>query len=116
MVLVDTSVWINHFRNSDSQLIELLKSNQVACHSLIVGEIACGSLHNRHKTIALLKALPMLDDANSILEFIEDNKLMSKGVGIVDISLLASASLNQTKLWTVDKRLHAIAVNLNLVS
>ena len=114
MVLVDTSVWINHFRNSESQLIELLKNNQVACHPLIVGEIACGSLHNRHKTIALLQALPMLNNADNVLEFIEENSIMSKGVGIVDVSLLASARLNQTTLWTVDKRLHAIAVDLNL--
>jgi len=114
MILVDTSVWINHFRKHDQQLANFLQQGLVVCYPLIVGELACGNLHNRHKILALLNSLEMVEDATNILNFIEENKLMGRGIGIVDVSLLSSAYFSGVSLWTVDKRLHNIAAELQL--
>ena len=116
MILVDTSVWINHFREYNSQLANLLEQGQVMCHSLIIGELACGYLHNRHKILNLLSALPSAGESTDALHFIERNKLMGRGVGIVDVLLLASASLSEVSFWTMDKRLHNIAIELKLAA
>jgi predicted nucleic acid-binding protein len=114
VILVDTSVWINHFREYNSQLANLLEQGQVMCHPLIIGELACGHLHSRQKILNLLSALPRAEESTDILYFIEINKLMGRGIGIVDILLLASASSTEVSFWTMDKRLHDIAVELEL--
>lgn len=116
MVLVDTSVWINHLRDGHRHLERLLLEGDVVCHSHIIGELACGNLKNRNEIISLLQALPMASIAEfpEFLHFIEHNKLSGKGIGFVDVHLLASARLNQVLLWTADKRLKAAASDLHL--
>lgn len=108
MVLVDTSVWVHHLREGDSELEHLLNSGQVMCHPYIVGELACGNLKNRREVISLLQLLPSATVAKheEILQFIELNHLMGKGLGYVDIHLSASAVLTGAPLWTYDKKLN----------
>ena len=116
MVLVDTSVWINHFRKTDKRLGRLLFDGQVVCHPHIIGELACGNIKNRQEIISLLQVLPQiaLVEFDEFLFFIEQNQLYGKGIGFVDIHLLASAKLDQIPLWTADKRLQAASAALNL--
>ncbi|WP_353572015.1 PIN domain-containing protein [Candidatus Albibeggiatoa sp. nov. BB20] len=116
MILVDTSVWINHLHKQDEQLTNLLIKNQIICHPLVIGELACGNLHQRQKILSLLKALPTIQEVNTldVLDFIEQQKLMGRGIGIVDITLLFATYIHQIKLWTEDKRLKTVAKTLNL--
>lgn len=114
MILVDTSVWVHHLRIGDAQLVALLNANSVLMHPLVLGEIACGSLSTRGPTIELLQQLPMAPVAEyeEVLGYIEAHELHGKGVGYVDVHLLASAAIGGTPLWTRDRRLHATAVIL----
>jgi predicted nucleic acid-binding protein len=116
VVIVDTSVWINHFNSSDLDLVLLLDSNRVLMHDFVLGEIACGSLKSRIQKLELLNNLPKpaIADISEVLFFIEKNKLMSKGIGFVDTHLLASASISKCKVWTYDKRLQLVAEQLKL--
>ncbi len=116
MVLVDTSIWINHLRDGDRHLEKLLFDGDVLCHTHIIGELACGNLKNRKEILELFHSLPLASgiDFQEFLYFIEQNKLSGRGVGFVDIQLLASAQLGQVPLWTADKRLKAAAVDLDL--
>ncbi len=116
MVLVDTSIWVAHFRKGDSHLQELLVDEQVLCHPFILGELACGGLKNRKEIISLLKALPgaITAETDEILEFIEHQKLIGVGIGLVDVHLLASALLTKALLWTSDRSLRAAATRLNI--
>ena len=116
MVLADTSVWINHLRDGDRHLEKLLFDGDVVCHTHIIGELACGNLKNRKEIISLLKSLPTapIIEFQEYLYFIEHNQLSGKGIGFVDIHLLASAKLGQVPLWTADKRLKAAAADLDL--
>ena len=112
MVLVDTSIWVAHFRNGNAQLSDLLNDGQVLCHPFIVGELACGLLKRRVKILTHLQALPQAEVAedDEILEFIDQRRLMGKGIGLVDVHLLASALLTNVLLWTTDRRLRSAAV------
>ena len=116
LILVDTSVWIKHLRVSDKILIRLLEQGLVACHPFIIGELACGDIKNRHEIIRLLNDLPSTDilDHDDILEFIEYRKIMNKGIGYVDVHLLASALVSETPLWTLDKALRNISNQLSI--
>ena len=116
MVLVDTSVWINHLRNKDQHLEELLLEGEVVCHPHIIGELACGNIKNRHEIISLLQALPQtpLVDFQEFFYFIDQNQLHGNGIGFVDIHLLASAKLGHVFLWTADKRLKAASAALTI--
>jgi predicted nucleic acid-binding protein len=116
VVIVDTSVWINHFNSSDLNLVALLESNRVLMHDFVIGEIACGSLKARVQKLELLNNLPRpaIADISEVLFFIERNKLMSKGIGFVDTHLLASASISKCKVWTYEKRLQLAAEQLKL--
>ena len=118
MILVDTSVWVDHFRRGDVELVDLLKRNAVVMHPLVVDEIACGSLADRTLILGLLQELPSAIVANSeeVLGFIERHNLSGKGIGYVDVHLLASAALGNTKLWTRDKRLSVVAYELGVAS
>ncbi len=111
MILVDTSVWILHLREGSDKLISLLNKGEVVCHPFIIGEIASGNLKNRSEIIRLLHALPcaIVAEAEEILQFIENKELMGKGIGYIDIHLLASALLMNARLWTLDKRLDSVA-------
>jgi hypothetical protein len=114
MILVDTSVWIEHLRSGTIGLETVLDEGNVTCHPLIIGELACGNLKNRTEILTLLKSLPLASRANDdeALKFVEDRKLMGKGLGYIDIHLLMSALLNKIPLWTLDKRLHELATSL----
>ncbi len=116
MVLVDTSIWITHLREGNKQLEELLMDARVMCHPFIIGELACGNIKNRNEIIPLLEALPAAQvvDFDEFLFFTDHNQLMGKGIGFVDIHLLASAKLAGVKLWTADKRLASAADQLKL--
>ena len=118
MVLVDTSVWIRHFRHRDPQLEDLLLNGRVVCHPFIIGELACGNLRNREEILTLLSALPraITADHEEILRFIEIHKLMGKGLGYVDVHLLASARLSGIDFWTRDRNLENAARKLNISS
>lgn len=116
MVLVDTSVWVEHLRSGTIGLEALLNDGDVVCHPFIIGELACGNLKKRTEILSLLKELPQAiqaDDAE-VIKFIEDHKLMGKGLGYIDIHLLMSAMLTNISLWTLDKRLHAVSMKLRL--
>ena len=111
MVLVDTSIWVTHLRQGSRQLEKLLMDAEVMCHQFIIGELACGNLKNRNEIISLLQSLPMAPaiEFGEFLFFIERNQLMGKGIGFVDIHILASAHLTGVPLWTADKRLKSAA-------
>ena len=116
-ILVDTSIWVDHLRNNDVQLVYLLKHNQVLMHPMIRGELACAYVHNRNQLLSLLKNLPQIAEAthDEALYCLESNKLMGKGIGFVDLHLLASVFLEaNVLLWTRDRRLHKLALSLNL--
>ena len=116
MVLVDTSIWVTHLRQGNRQLEKLLIDAEVMCHSFIIGELACGNLKNRNEIISLLQSLPMAPtiEFDEFLFFVDRNHLMGKGVGFVDVHLLASAQLAGTPLWTADKKLKSSADQLEL--
>jgi len=115
MILVDTAVWIDHFRKNNPQLKVLLMQGLVATHPLVIGELACGNLKQRNDILSWLSHLPVADlaDHHEILYFIEERHLMGLGIGIVDIHLLASAIISKFPIWTRDKRLKTAAQNLN---
>jgi len=116
MILVDTSVWVNHLRDGDQHLKKLLFDGDVVCHSHIIGELACGNIKNRKEIILLLQSLPTAPhvEFQEFLYFIKQNHLYGKRVGFVDIHLLASAQLGQIPLWTTDRRLKVAATELGL--
>jgi len=115
MVLVDTSVWISHFRNTHQGLAELLNAGEVVCHPFVIGELACDNLANRTTIISLLEALPLASAATpeEVLIFIEAQHLMGKGLGYIDVHLLAAALLNGVSLWTLDVKLGKAAGRLD---
>jgi hypothetical protein len=107
MILVDTSVWIAHFRKGGSSLAELLSEALVLVHPFVVGELACGNLRNRARILTDLEALPSPVSATheEVIRLIEDRKLWGLGIGWIDAHLLASALLSDCQLWTLDRRL-----------
>ena len=117
MILVDTSVWIDHLRKGDEKLAARLNRSEVLTHPFVVGELACGNLRNRSGILALFLNLPrtMLATDDEVLLFIERNELMERGIGYVDAHLLAATALTAPALiWTRDKRLGDVASLLGL--
>ena len=116
MILIDTSVWIDHLRQRDDHLVITLLAGHVLIHPWVIGEIACGSLKDREQVLDLLRSLPLCSVAleDEVLLFIEQNKLMARGIGYVDVHLLASTNLSGATLWTRDKRLLIIAKEMNI--
>ena len=116
MVLVDTSVWVNHLRRGDPHLRDLLRDGMVLCHAWVIGELACGNLRRRTEILGLLEDLPGAEVADhaEVLEFIERRRLMGRGVGYIDVHLLASALLSHVPLWTTDKPLARVAADLGV--
>jgi len=116
MVLVDTSVWIAHFKKGNRRLVELLTKSEVACHPFVIGELACGWLKNRREILSLMRTLPTarVAEDEEILRFIETNNLMGMGIGLVDVHLLASALLTDIPLWTYDRKLRMTAQKLGV--
>ena len=117
MILVDTSVWVDHLRGAETGLTPLLYDNQVLAHPMVVGELACGSLGNRAEVLGLLSGLPQAPVATDqeVLAFIEHHRLMGRGIGYIDAHLLAATALAASAhLWTIDPRLMKVAVDLGL--
>jgi len=116
MILVDTSIWIAHLREGNKHLEKLLMNAEVVCHSFIIGELACGNLKNREEILSLLQALPAAAtiDHTEFLYFLDHNKLMGRGIGFVDVHLLASATLSDIPLWTSDKKLLNVTTELHI--
>ena len=111
MVLVDTSVWIAHLRERQAALAEILGDGQVLMHPFVTGELACGNLNKRADVLADLTALPaaiIASDAE-VMRLVEGRRLWGRGLGWIDVHLLASALLTHCRLWTLDKRLGAAA-------
>ena len=109
--LADTSIWIDHLNNKNDELSLLLKENRVYIHPFIIGEIACGNLSNRDEILHLLNQLPMAESVTheEALLFLTRNKLYGKGIGWIDVHLLAACALSNLKLITLDKRLQKAA-------
>ena len=119
MLLTDTSVWVDHLRMGDAQLVQELHNNTICIHPFIIGEIALGSLKNRQEILSLLGNLPFSPIASDaeIRTMIEERKLYARGIGYVDCHLLASTILRPgNKIWTRDKRLASVAHDLGLLS
>lgn len=117
MILIDTSIWIDHLRVGDDGLVGLLNSTQVLIHPFVTGELACGNLSNRTEVLRLLEDLPQTPvvSQNEVLFFIEHNKLTGQGIGFIDAHLLAATALvDGLCIWTRDKRLQLVARALDL--
>lgn len=117
MILVDTSIWIDHFRKSEAILSERLLERKILSHPFTIGELACGNLVNRKQVLDRFADLPQAPVASDdeVLRLIEIHRLMGRGIGYIDAHLLASTALsNNTRLWTRDLRLRSIAEELEL--
>jgi len=117
MILVDTSVWIDHLRHGDEELTRLLNAGRVLTHRFVIGELALGNLQNRNIVLSALQNLPQVTAASDeeALHFIENNALFATGIGYIDAHLLAAVRLSPgTLLWTRDKRLLAVSARLGL--
>lgn len=116
MILVDTSVWVDHLRRGNARLGGLLEATQVSCHPFIVGELACGNLRKRDQILGHLAHLPQVNLAshNEVMELVERRRLMGTGLGWIDAHLLAAALLAGALLWTMDASLAAAARRLHV--
>jgi predicted nucleic acid-binding protein len=119
VILVDTSVWIEHLRSGDSRLVELLEGRQVLAHPFVVGELALGNIKRRAMILDALGDLPRASVASDdeVLGLIEGRSLFGLGIGYVDVHLLASALLSDdASLWTRDRRLNDVAQRLGVAA
>jgi predicted nucleic acid-binding protein len=119
MILVDSSVWVDHLRSGDAALVSLLERGRVLAHPFVVGELALGSLRQRGVILGALQALPqaIVASDDEVLGFIAQQNLSGLGIGYIDVHLLASTRLTpDASLWTRDKRLRAVAERLNLAA
>ena len=116
MILVDTSVWVQHLRVGSSRLHALLHDDQVLCHPFVMGELACGNLRRREQILDLLAALPeaRLAEHHEVLHLLESARLCGRGLGWVDLHLLASALISGCALWTLDRPLQRAAEGLKI--
>jgi predicted nucleic acid-binding protein len=119
VILVDTSIWIDHFRSTDAILVERLNSGQVLTHPFVIGELALGQLRRREAILAEITKLPAahLAHDDEVLRFVERHSLFGQGIGYVDAHLLASVRLTAgAGLWTRDARLDKAARNLGIAA
>jgi predicted nucleic acid-binding protein len=116
VILVDTSVWVEHLRRGLPRLASLLQDGEVLIHPWVIGELACGTLRNRQEVLELLQGLPTATVASDaeVLLLIERDRLMGRGIGYVDVHLLASARLSHCRLWTQDRRMASVAEELGI--
>ena len=107
MILADTSVWVDHFRRGNKRLRNLLEAGEVATHTMVIGELACGRLQNRAATLELLGNLPRLSSVENglVMEAIQQHRLWSRGLSWVDLHLLMASRISGVGLWTLDRRL-----------
>jgi predicted nucleic acid-binding protein len=119
VILADTSVWIDYLRQGEPLMVEKLRQGQIVMHGMVLGELAIGNFKNRQLLLKRWKSLPMIQAATDeqVLELLETHQLMGRGIGWIDLHLLAAVSLSSNlQLWTRDKRLKTIAEDLNLAS
>lgn len=118
MILVDTSVWVGHFRHGEAPLSRLLEEGLVLTHPLVIEELSCGALADRGAILRLLHALPWAPGAShpELLSLIEAERLGGSGLGAVDAHLLASARLSRARLWTFDGALARAARRLGVLA
>jgi len=116
MVLVDTSIWVEHLRRGLPELAVQLDAGTVVCHPFVLGELACGNLKNRREILELLRTLCTCPIATheEALDFIDSNRLVGLGLGYVDVHLLACARLSGLSLWTRDRALKSAATRLQV--
>jgi hypothetical protein len=117
MILADTSIWVDHLRAGSKSLTSALLDTDIMIHPYVIGELALGNLNNRNALLSYLSELPQttVTTFSETLYFIEQNKLMAKGIGWVDASLLAATALTpHSQIWTRDRRLARAAGELNL--
>jgi predicted nucleic acid-binding protein len=110
VILVDTSVWVDHFRRGNARLNLLLEDGEVATHPMVLGELACGNLARRRETLQLLESLPAIPQATDqiVREAIETRHLWGKGIGWIDAHLVVASLISGLPLWTLDRRLARI--------
>ena len=118
MILVDTSVWIDHLRSGDRQLEALLNQGSVLTHPFVIGEVALGHLRQRETILTALQGLSKAIEAqeHEVLQLIQKHTLFGLGIGYVDAHLMASTMLTNASLWTRDKRLKEVAARLSLAA
>lgn len=116
MLLADTSIWIEHFRKGHTKLADRLSEGLVLMHPCVSGELACGNLQDRASILWSLEKLPAAKVAadSEVLLLIESKKLWGRGLGWVDVQLLASSLLSHCSLWTLHKRLAQAAADLKI--
>lgn len=116
MILVDTSVWVDHIRDANDELRQLLQHSLALCHPFIIGELALGTLPGRVVLIRDLGRLPIARTAHheEVMSMIDTWELFGRGIGYVDAHLIASARLSGSRLWTRDRRLAAVATDLGV--
>jgi len=118
MLLVDTSVWVDHLRRGNPALRAALDGAEVLCHPMVIGELACGDLKRRSEVLGLLQRLPRAVAAadNEVLSFLEVRRLHGRGLGWIDAHLLASALITGCAFWTLDRRLRRAADSLSIAA
>ena len=119
MILVDSSVWVEHLRRGEPRLAALLEAGQVLMHPFVLGELACGHLRQRAAVIGFMQQLPhaIVADDDECLQLIAKRQLMGAGIGYVDVHLLAASLLTEpARLWTYDRKLHALAERMGLAA
>ena len=117
MILVDSSVWIDHLHTTDETLFELLEQSTVSVHPMVIGELALGQIRDRSTVLSLLANLPSAEVAEhrEVMDLIESHHLFGRGLSLIDAYLLASAAISSdTQLWTRDKRLDAAAADVGI--
>jgi predicted nucleic acid-binding protein len=116
MILVDTSIWVDHLRTGNDLLSHLLEQDVVLTHPFVIGELACGSIVNRHEILELLETLPGIrtPEYAEVLHLVEVKRLYGRGIGWVDAHLLAAALLSHAFLLTSDRKLRLVAESLGI--
>jgi predicted nucleic acid-binding protein len=114
VTLVDSSVWVDHFRRGNLALGRLLEAGEVVMHPLVLGELALAGLPDRARTLNLLRALPVTGQTpdEAVLHAIEHHRWWSTGIGWVDAHLLTATLIESVSLWTLDRRLARLAISL----
>ena len=118
MILADTSVWIDHLRHGHSRLAQLLLDGEVVSHPFVIGELACGFLTKRGEILTLLETLPkvVIADHLEVLRLVDTKRLYGRGLGWIDMHLLASAVLSRSSIWTLDRALSRVASTMGVAA
>ena len=118
MILVDTSVWIEHLSRRSSRMHSLIEQRRVLQHPFVTGELACGHLGDRKRVLRDIVGLPRapIVELERVLDLLEEERLFGLGLAWVDVHLLASARTSRTPIWTLDRALYRAAARLGLAA